>query len=779
MFSSKELIIHLELNGDILQEVSSKDIHEEIAIGRNPASTWVIPPTDKSASNNHAKLFVKGGNVVIKDMQSRNGTFFQGERITERKLQPGDQIRLGDCLLKVESAAETGGRKALHPFNRLEQLNGEAKGKLYDLDQETMKIGSAPDCAIVFNDAVISHYHACLECRPDGSTWIKDMGSRNGTKVNGTPLSMNLNDSARLLKDGDVITISYVDLRYWDKYVQHVRSHIGLKIATVILTLVIVLGGYFMWMNASPSAKSHIEKARVAAQNEDFKKARAQLEAAANARGADTHRYERDELSKQVDQWEETIAKWADVKALFADRKWISANKILSPMLSSNMELWKWNDTTAAQAKNEALLVKRVNDAFLEARTTLEDKNAMPAAIEASIKNLSNELSTLPGSVPEFCQPLIAAATDVKEELVRTSDELKSIDAALNDFKDIAKLPDVIAKLGAISETAIARHAERKKEDVRYSEKVESFVADLRQPLDKLANAQKSLQANYQAIAGLDFAKIAATLPLPTTAECGVYPVLADKRSELEKLNQTLCEDAQQMRNLIETLTNRNLADGQMPDYMKRLFNKQVQADVLDCDIFKHPLPRWNRTEPAGSYDQVLGMEIFYNFLTMLPSEFDSAALEESTLKPDIYLARQDFKVLEDFMKFWEHDSLKEVRNIKQGNKAADYVMHADEVIEQRDSLVLSMKKLALAGEDRSAAIAGGIAILLGQQAKLLPDDFPDTINAKVRAVRAKTSAIAKQDATPEQIIANRQKILDMGIPGDSIVKISWAEIKR
>ena len=779
MFSSKELIIRLELNGDVLQEVSSADIKEEIAIGRNPSSTWVIPPTDKSASNNHAKLFVKGGHAIIKDMQSRNGTFFQGERITEHKLQAGDQIRIGDCLLKVESAAETGGRKALHPFNRLEQLNGEAKGKLYDLDQETMKIGSAPDCAIIFNDAVISHYHACLECRPDGSTWIKDMGSRNGTKVNGTPLSMNLNDSARLLKDGDVITISYVDLRYWDKYVQHVRSHIGLKIATVILTLVVVLGGYFMWMNATPSAKSHIEKARLAAQNEDFKKARAQLEAAANARGADTHRYERDELSKQVDQWEDTIKKWAEVKALFADLKWISANKILSPMLSSNMELWKWNDTTAAQAKNEALLVKRVNDAFLEARTTLEDKNAMPSAIEASIKNLSNELSTLPGSIPEFCQPLIAAATDVKEELVRTSDELKAIDAALNDFQDIAKLPDVIAKLGTISETAIARHAERKKKDVRYSEKVESFIADLRQPLDKLANAQKALQVNYQAVAGLDFAKIAAALPLPTTAECGVYPVLADKRSELEKLNQTLCEDAQQMRNLIETLTNRNLSDGQMPDYMKRLFDKQVQADVLACDIFKHPLPRWNRTEPAGSYDQVLGMEIFYNFLTMLPSEFDSASMEDASFKPDIYLARQDFKVLEDFLKFWEHDSLKEVRNIKQGNKAADYVMHADEVIEQRDGLVLSMKKLALAGEDRSAAIAGGIAILLGQQAKLLPDDFPDTINAKVRAVRAKTNAIAKQEATPEQIIANRQKILDMGIPGDSIVKISWAEIKR
>ena len=532
-------------------------------------------------------------------------------------------------------------------------------------------------------------------------------------------------------------------------------------------------------MNATPSAKSHIEKARIAAQNEDFKTARSQLESAANARGADTHRYERDELSKQVDQWEDTIVKWAEIKTLFADGKWISANKILSPMLSTNMELWKWNDTTAAQAKNEALLVKRVNDAFLEARATLEENSSTPAAIDASIKNLSHELDTLPGNVPEFCQFLVKTAIDIKEELVRTSNELKGIDAALNDFKDIAKLPDVIARLGAISETAAKRHEERKKEGLRYSTKVEAFVADLRQPLDKLANAQKSLQANYQAVAALEFAKIIDTLPLPTTAECGVYPVLADKRSELEELNKTLVEDAQQMRNLVETITNRNLASGQMPDYMKRLFNKQVQADVLDCDIFKHPLPRWNRTEPAGNYDRVLGMEVFYNFLTMLPTEFDSASLEDASFKPDIYLARQDFSVLEDFMKFWERDSFKDIRSIKNGNKAAEYVMHADDVIQRRDELVVSMKKLALAGEDRSAAIAGGIAILLGQQAKLLPDDFPDTINAKVRAVRAKTSAIAKQDATPEQIIANRQKILDMGIPGDSIVKISWAEMKR
>ena len=779
MFSSKELIIRFELNNEVLKEVSSKEIHEEISIGRNPASTWVIPPTDKSASNNHAKLFVKGGHAIIKDMQSRNGTFFQGERITERKLQGGDQIRIGDCLLKVESAAETGGRKAVHPFNRLEQLNGEAKGKLYDLDQENMKIGSAPDCAIIFNDAVVSHYHASLECRPDGSTWIKDMGSRNGTKVNGTPLSTNLNDSARLLKDGDVITISYVDLRYWDKYVQHVRSHLGLKIATVVLTLAVVLGGYFLWLNATPSAKSHIEKARLAAQNEDFKTARSQLEAAGNARGADTHRYERDELSKQVDQWEDTIRKWAEVKTLFADGKWISANKILSPMLSSNMELWKWNDTSAAQAKNEALLVKRVNDAFLEARTTLEDKNSTPSAIEASIKNISNELSTLPGSIPEFCKFLISSATDVKEEIIRTRDEMKSIDAALIDFKDIAKLPDVIAKLDAIAESAATRHEARKKEGVRYSTRVESFIADLHQPLEKLANAQKALQANYQAAAALTFPKIQKELPLPTTAECGVYPVLADKRSELEKLNMTLCEDAQQLKNLADTLANKNLTPGEMPDYMKRLFNKQVQADVLDCDIFKYPLPRWNRKEPVGNYDSVLGMEVFYNFLTMLPSEFDSASLEDATFKPDIYLARQDFKVLEDFLKFWERDSFKDVRDVKSGNKAADYVMHADDVIQQRDALVLTMKKLALAGEDRSAAIAGGIAILLGQQAKLLPEDFPDTINVKVRAVRAKTNAIAKQEATPEQIIANRQKILDMGIPGDSIVKISWAEMKR
>ena len=779
MFSSKELILRLELNNEILKEATSSELSGEITIGRNPASTWVIPPTDKSASNNHAKLIVKGKSVIIKDMQSRNGTFFQGERITERKLQPGDQIRIGDSVLKVESAAESGGRKPVHPYNRLEQLNGEAKGKLYDLDQDVMKIGSAPDCAIIYNDAVISHYHVTLECRPDGSTWIKDMGSRNGTKVNGTPLSTNLNDSARLLKDGDVITISYIELRYWDKYVQHVRSHIGVKIAAVVLTLAIVLGGYFAWLNTTPSAKSHIEKARFAAQKENFKSARSHLEAAANARGADTHRYERAELSKQIDQWEDTIVKWDKVKTMFAERKWISANKLLSPLLSSNMELWKWNDTTATQAKSEALLVKRINDAFLEARNTLEEKSSTPAAIESSIKNLSNELATLPGSVPDFCQPLIKSATDIQEEIVRTSDELKAIDATLNDFKDIEKLPDVIARLDSINETAVKRHEERKASGLKYSVKVESFIADLRQPLEKLATAQKTLHANYVATSGLQFADIMQTLPLPTTAECDVYPVLTEKRSELEILNYQLLEDARQFQNLVETLTNRNLMPGQMPDYMEHLFNKQIQADVLDCDVFKYPLPRWNRKEPAGNYDRLLGLEVFYNFLSMLPSEFDSASLEDAAFKPDIYLARQDFNVLEDFMKFWERDTFKDVRDVKDGNKAVEYIMHADEVIQRRDALVMTMKKLALAGEDRSAAIAGGIAILLGQQAKLLPDDFPATINAKVRAVRAKTNAIAKQEATPEQIIANRQKILDIGIPGDSIVKINWAEIKK
>jgi hypothetical protein len=62
-------------------------------------------------------------------------------------------------------------------------------------------IGQAPDCDIVVEDPTVSHIHAALE--PYGTTWaIRDLGSRNGTTVNGMRVV-----SDRVLHDQDEITV--------------------------------------------------------------------------------------------------------------------------------------------------------------------------------------------------------------------------------------------------------------------------------------------------------------------------------------------------------------------------------------------------------------------------------------------------------------------------------------------------------------------------------------------------------------------------------------------
>lgn len=44
-------------------------------------------------SRRHAKMFVKDGQLYIKDLDSSNGTFLNGKRITEAKVKRGDELR--------------------------------------------------------------------------------------------------------------------------------------------------------------------------------------------------------------------------------------------------------------------------------------------------------------------------------------------------------------------------------------------------------------------------------------------------------------------------------------------------------------------------------------------------------------------------------------------------------------------------------------------------------------------------------------------------------------
>jgi len=68
-----------------------------INIGRDPSNDLVLP--DGKVSRNHAQIRQERGWFVIYDLNSTNGTFVNGRRITRQVLRHGDMVKVGDTEL--------------------------------------------------------------------------------------------------------------------------------------------------------------------------------------------------------------------------------------------------------------------------------------------------------------------------------------------------------------------------------------------------------------------------------------------------------------------------------------------------------------------------------------------------------------------------------------------------------------------------------------------------------------------------------------------------------
>ena len=79
----------------------SVDLGERTTIGRVEDNAFQI--AEPSVSSRHCEILLQGGEVLVKDLNSTNGTFINGEKITERVLKPGQTLRLGNIELKLDA----------------------------------------------------------------------------------------------------------------------------------------------------------------------------------------------------------------------------------------------------------------------------------------------------------------------------------------------------------------------------------------------------------------------------------------------------------------------------------------------------------------------------------------------------------------------------------------------------------------------------------------------------------------------------------------------------
>jgi hypothetical protein len=73
---------------------------DKTTIGRVEDNAFQI--AEASISSHHCEVLLRGNDVVIKDLDSTNGTFVNGEKVSETVLKPGQTLRLGQVELRLE-----------------------------------------------------------------------------------------------------------------------------------------------------------------------------------------------------------------------------------------------------------------------------------------------------------------------------------------------------------------------------------------------------------------------------------------------------------------------------------------------------------------------------------------------------------------------------------------------------------------------------------------------------------------------------------------------------
>ncbi|MBK6848448.1 MAG: GGDEF domain-containing protein [Proteobacteria bacterium] len=96
------------------------------------------------------------------------------------EVPPNDEVTLPSVPEVLPPVGTPEGRRSGH----LIVLKGASVGNVFSLKGDCVAIGRDDTSGVVLADPGVSRRHAEVVCEPDGSYWLRDCGSRNGTYLN-------------------------------------------------------------------------------------------------------------------------------------------------------------------------------------------------------------------------------------------------------------------------------------------------------------------------------------------------------------------------------------------------------------------------------------------------------------------------------------------------------------------------------------------------------------------------------------------------------------------
>jgi pSer/pThr/pTyr-binding forkhead associated (FHA) protein/ABC-type multidrug transport system ATPase subunit len=185
---------------------------------------------DELVSRHHLRLRPDGDGWTAEDIGSRNGTFLDGRPIGTLRVRGVVRLRLGHpergpVLELAEQLpddppprAPAGGRRHTgRAWIATLPRTGDPGAPtvpgvpeaVHPLAASALRIGRTPDNDVVLDDPLVSRSHAAVRRGTDGGFHLLDLGSANGTFVNGT----RVREPGAGLREGDLILVGRTTFR--------------------------------------------------------------------------------------------------------------------------------------------------------------------------------------------------------------------------------------------------------------------------------------------------------------------------------------------------------------------------------------------------------------------------------------------------------------------------------------------------------------------------------------------------------------------------------------
>ena len=123
---------------------------DRTTVGRVEDNAFQVP--EASVSSHHCEILLRGDQVIVKDLDSTNGSYINGQKVSESPLKSGQILRLGQLEMRLETAdskeaSKKQDRTMVVPagvkLNDLEaRSNAEALGTNPNFKKKSNKVGT-------------------------------------------------------------------------------------------------------------------------------------------------------------------------------------------------------------------------------------------------------------------------------------------------------------------------------------------------------------------------------------------------------------------------------------------------------------------------------------------------------------------------------------------------------------------------------------------------------------------------------------------------------------